>query len=317
MFRRHLKEYAPVLILHPQEEFQFKPHLVLQAILPEAIPRFHPSAKNRLTELILARNRFSTKAFFRQFASEQKCRHRHPSVHDVLAIVPRIVPAAMGVPHALSLHTWVKFNRIVAMRRRTHPLPRKFGQKIHPAPLEIKRLDIRKQLTINPAVRNYERGSFKQQHFLLYAVFLPNLDCIVAELPDHRKITRPEQFPCVLAKSPVFKGTVPKTALVHLHTIHTATDFHDSKEIVVYSKSITRQVFRIHKENLGTLGGISHMVIADRYFHSARIAFQNESHYPFRHLFVYRRNRLPYKRNFGRIPRQFIGRFQVERQPFQ
>ena len=144
MFGRHLKENAAVLILHPQEEFQLKAHLVLQAVLLKAIPRFRPSAKKGLTELISAGFSFRSQAFFRQFTGEQKGRHGHTAIHNVLAIVTRIVPAAVSIPQALALHTRVKSNRVVSVRHRTRPLSRKFGQKLYPTPLVVKRLDISK-----------------------------------------------------------------------------------------------------------------------------------------------------------------------------
>ena len=92
----------------------------------------------------------------------------------------------------------------------------------------------------------------------------------------------------------MLKRTFPKTTLIFQGTTKIVVILHNSKEAGVYSKSAIRQLLCIYKENLGTFRCISHMVVADRYLHTARIAFQKAPRYIFRNLFVYRRNRLPY-----------------------
>ena len=80
-----------------------------------------------------------------QFASEQQRRNRHAAIHNVLAIIAGIVPAAMGIPSPFTVHARVEPDAIVQVSSRSRPLARKIGSQVYTATLVIKRLDVSEQ----------------------------------------------------------------------------------------------------------------------------------------------------------------------------
>ena len=144
--RRHLEKNAAIVILHPQEKFQFKTNLVQQTRR-----LFKRSGKTRTADKcrILA-----------QFASKHQCCDTHAAIHDVLAIITGIVPATMSVPKSCTVHCRMELQLIIQMRSRTCPSPSKLFRQIHTAPLIIERLDIRPNFTRKPFIRDFKQMRF-------------------------------------------------------------------------------------------------------------------------------------------------------------
>ena len=91
-----------------------------------------------------------------ELAAKHQRRYTHATIHNVLAIIARIVPAAMGVPKPSTFHRRVEFQLIVQMRHRAGPNPRQTLRQFDTAPLVIERLDICLEFANKPFIRNFK-----------------------------------------------------------------------------------------------------------------------------------------------------------------